>query len=116
MRRDRETTCGDAKASSEERGLSRRQFGRRVGAGAGALLVGVPQLLTYTVENTGVVDLELTSLTIENADKIVVLKDGGILAAGTHGHLLDACPFYRDFYRKQFSPAPELSLAGVLAA
>ncbi|HOU14640.1 MAG TPA: ABC transporter ATP-binding protein [Anaerolineae bacterium] len=41
--------------------------------------------------------------TIENADKIVVLKDGSILATGTHGDLLETCPFYRDLYQKQFA-------------
>ncbi len=40
--------------------------------------------------------------TIENADKIIVLKDGRILAAGTHTELLEMCPFYGDLYRKQF--------------
>ena len=54
--------------------------------------------------------------TIENADKIVVLKDGGILATGTHGRLLETCPFYHDLYRKQFSPTPGLSLSNALAA
>ena len=41
--------------------------------------------------------------TIENADKIVVLKDGRILATGTHGELLETCAFYGDLYRKQFA-------------
>ena len=40
--------------------------------------------------------------TIENADKIVVLKDGRILATGTHAELLASCAFYGDLYRKQF--------------
>jgi len=42
--------------------------------------------------------------TIERADKIVVLRDGQVLAIGTHEHLLQTCPFYRDLYQKQFSP------------
>ncbi len=41
--------------------------------------------------------------TIKNADKIVVLKDGGILAIGTHADLVETCPFYRDLYQKQFA-------------
>ena len=43
--------------------------------------------------------------TIENANKIVVLKDGRILATGTHGELLETCAFYGDLYRKQFAGA-----------
>lgn len=38
--------------------------------------------------------------TIENADKIVVLKDGCILATGTHAELLETCAFYGDLYQK----------------
>lgn len=41
--------------------------------------------------------------TIENADKIIVLEGGRILAVGTHSALLETCPFYRDLHRKQFS-------------
>ena len=41
--------------------------------------------------------------TIERADKILVLQEGQVLATGTHEHLLQTCPFYRDLYRKQFS-------------
>jgi subfamily B ATP-binding cassette protein MsbA len=43
--------------------------------------------------------------TIQNADRIFVLKEGQILASGTHGELLDTCPFYRDLYAQQFAPA-----------
>ena len=50
--------------------------------------------------------------TIENADRIVVLCEGDILATGTHRTLLRTCPFYRDLYHKQFasSPAHEMRL------
>ena len=44
--------------------------------------------------------------TIENADKIVVLKDGEILATGDHASLLETCDFYRDLYDRQFAQAP----------
>jgi len=43
--------------------------------------------------------------TIENADKIVMLKDGSILATGTHTELLETCAFYGDLYRKQLGKA-----------
>ena len=41
--------------------------------------------------------------TIENADQIVVFKDGRILAVGTHTELLATCMFYHDLYRHQFT-------------
>jgi len=41
--------------------------------------------------------------TIENADKIIVLKDGRILASGTHAELLETCAFYKDLYQQQFA-------------
>jgi subfamily B ATP-binding cassette protein MsbA len=46
--------------------------------------------------------------TIEHADRILVLKDGGILAIGPHRELMATCPFYRDLYATQYqgtSPA-----------
>ena len=49
--------------------------------------------------------------TIENADKIVVLEGGRILAVGTHSALLETCPFYRDLHQKQFSGAEVETLA-----
>jgi len=39
--------------------------------GQGTVTAGVPQVLSYTIENTGAVDLELTSLTIENEDNVL---------------------------------------------
>lgn len=40
--------------------------------------------------------------TIENADKIVVLKEGRVTAVGTHKELLTSSPFYRELYKRQF--------------
>ena len=37
--------------------------------------------------------------TIKNADNIVVLKNGTILAEGTQEQLLDTCPLYRDMWQ-----------------
>jgi len=54
--------------------------------------------------------------TVVSADQIVVLKDGRILATGTHHSLLKTCSFYRDLYQKQFFSASDASLAEVMAA
>ena len=37
--------------------------------------------------------------TIKNADRIVVLKNGGILASGTQEQLLETCPLYKDMWQ-----------------
>lgn len=37
--------------------------------------------------------------TIRNADKIVVLKNGNIVAEGSQEQLLDTCPLYRDMWQ-----------------
>jgi subfamily B ATP-binding cassette protein MsbA len=39
--------------------------------------------------------------TIEKANRIIVLKDGRILATGTHAELLKTCALYADLYRNQ---------------
>ena len=37
--------------------------------------------------------------TIKNADNIVVLKEGAIVAEGTQEQLLETCPLYRDMWQ-----------------
>ena len=41
--------------------------------------------------------------TIKNADSIVVLKDGQILAEGKQEELLETCPLYRDLWQAHVS-------------
>ena len=41
--------------------------------------------------------------TIQEADKILVLKDGQIIEQGNHESLLQAKGFYYDLYQSQFS-------------
>lgn len=43
--------------------------------------------------------------TIKNADKILVLRDGDIVEAGTHDDLLAQGGFYAELYRSQFDAA-----------
>ena len=43
--------------------------------------------------------------TIRNADLILVLKDGDIIASGTHDELLAEGGFYADLYNSQFEPS-----------
>lgn len=39
--------------------------------------------------------------TVMEADRILVMEDGQIVAAGTHGDLLAGCPIYQEIYRSQ---------------
>ena len=43
--------------------------------------------------------------TIQGADRIIVLRDGEILAIGPHEDLVRSCPFYRSLYETQFALA-----------
>ena len=45
--------------------------------------------------------------TIQEADKILVLKDGQIIEQGNHESLLQAKGFYYDLYQSQFSSKSE---------
>ena len=45
--------------------------------------------------------------TIQEADKILVLKDGQIIEQGNHESLLQARGFYYDLYQSQFSSKSE---------
>ena len=47
--------------------------------------------------------------TIQEADKILVLKEGQIIEQGTHESLLDAKGFYYDLYMSQFSKKEEVA-------
>ena len=40
--------------------------------------------------------------TIKNSDLILVLKDGDIIASGTHDELLQRGRFYAELYNSQF--------------
>ena len=40
-------------------------------------------------------------VSVMNADKILVLDDGKLVAEGTHEELLETSPIYQDIYRTQ---------------
>ena len=47
--------------------------------------------------------------TVTDADQIVVVKDGGIEAAGTHDALLESCPLYRNLWEAHISARDSLN-------
>ena len=38
---------------------------------------------------------------VRQADNILILEDGRLIALGTHSELLDKCDIYREIYRSQ---------------
>ena len=46
-----------------------------------------------------VIEVDHRLIGIENAKKIVVVKNGSILAIGTHKDILKKCPYYKTIYQ-----------------
>lgn len=63
-------------------------------------------LLTQMKKSTNMVIAQRIS-TVLNADKIIVLEDGAIAAAGTHRELLVSSPIYREIYESQLGNGGE---------
>ena len=38
---------------------------------------------------------------VEDADMIIVMENGGIAAMGSHSELLESCDIYREIYQQQ---------------
>jgi len=57
-------------------------------------------LLTLMKNRTSFVIAQRIS-TVLNADKIIVLEDGAVVAEGTHSELLASSPIYREIYESQ---------------
>ena len=58
--------------------------------------------LKESMPDTTVFIVSQRTASIMHADKILVLDDGDVVGAGTHGELMDTCPTYREIYESQF--------------
>ncbi|MBO4365201.1 MAG: ABC transporter ATP-binding protein [Eggerthellaceae bacterium] len=65
--------------------------------------------LNTTLGNRTVIIVAQRISTIRNADTIIVIDDGVIVGQGTHEHLMQSCPAYREIALSQLS---ERELAG----
>lgn len=54
------------------------------------------------LKNTTVFIVSQRTMSIMNADKIVVLDDGQVVGIGSHDELLKTCEVYREIYQSQF--------------
>ena len=61
----------------------------------------VRELLAEELQHTTKIIITQRLTSIERADLIVVLREGGIEAAGTHEELLRFNPMYRNLYEFQ---------------
>jgi ATP-binding cassette subfamily B protein len=61
----------------------------------------IQEALDGTARRTTRIVIAQRISTVLNADKILVLDDGRIVAEGTHRELLDTSPIYRDIYDSQ---------------
>lgn len=55
---------------------------------------------TYIPDTTKIIISQRVS-SVQNADKIIVMDDGRILAEGTHEELLESCPVYKEIFVQQ---------------
>ncbi len=55
---------------------------------------------SYIPETTKVIIAQRIS-SVQNADQIIVMHDGKVLANGTHTQLLESCDMYKDIYMSQ---------------
>ena len=57
--------------------------------------------LARHLPNTTKIIIAQRITSVMEADQILILQDGKILAAGNHRTLLDTCPVYQDIYHSQ---------------
>ena len=68
----------------------------------------------YIPETTKIIIAQRTG-SVEDADRIVVMDDGGISAIGTHAELLETSDIYREVYLTQNKASHDDALAGTTA-
>lgn len=61
----------------------------------------VQEALEHDLKDTTTVIIAEKIVSVMNADKILVLDDGKLVAEGTHEELLETSPIYQDIYRTQ---------------
>ena len=61
----------------------------------------VQEALEHDLKDTTTVIIAEKIVSVMNADKILVLDDGKLVAEGTHEELLKTSPIYQDIYRTQ---------------
>lgn len=61
----------------------------------------VQEALEHDLKDTTTVIIDEKIVSVMNADKILVLDDGKLVAEGTHEELLKTSPIYQDIYRTQ---------------
>ena len=59
------------------------------------------EALEHDLKDTTTVIIAEKIVSVMNADKILVLDDGKLVAEGTHEELLKTSPIYQDIYRTQ---------------
>lgn len=67
----------------------------------------------FIPETTKIIIAQRVS-SVEQADMIIIMENGGISAAGTHKELLESCEIYREIYEQQthISAGPDSSEGG----
>ena len=60
--------------------------------------------LRQELKDTTVVLIAQRIASVQNADRIAVIENGGIVGCAPHEELLRTCPAYRDIYRSQMRP------------